>query len=149
MSEPSVPVYSRLVPLGIAAFLLLVHAIYTPLSLFNALPKPVLGETDSVVQYVQALRDSPEVADAIAGRDKIGYVSDRPVAASGGGMGELRFYLSQYALAPVILEDRRPHPLVLANFEQPAGLEAFLAAVPAKKLVDVGPGRALVRMGAE
>lgn len=128
--------------------LLLGHAIYTPLSLFAALPKSALDQTGQVLSYVRSMRDSEPLAAALSGSGSIGYVSEHPVDPSGGGLGELRFYLAQFALAPVLIEDRAPLPLVLANFEDPAQLEALVSSVGATVVVELAPGRALIRMDA-
>jgi len=149
VSDRSLARLRRLAPVVIAGLLLLGHAIATPLLLFGELPKTTTGESSQEADSVRSLRDSVAIADAIAGHSEIGYVSEQPVAANRGEGVDRRFRLAQFALAPVLLEDRVPHALVLADFENPAAFQTFMSQTRARPVVDVAPGRALVRMGSE
>jgi fermentation-respiration switch protein FrsA (DUF1100 family) len=68
----------------------------------------------------------------------VGYVTDRPEAAR-------EFFLTQYALAPLIVVAHARAPLVIGNFFDPDAGPAVAAAHGLALLRDFGDGVALFR----
>jgi hypothetical protein len=73
---------------------------------------------------------------ALPDRGVVGYIGES------GNSGTADYYLAQYALAPLVLENSPNHALVVANFPtaRPAGLTANLELV-----TDFGNGVLLFR----
>ena len=56
----------------------------------------------------------PAIREALPTRGNVGYISDETLL--GGYIGTERFNLTQYALAPVVVDIGPTHDLVVANF---------------------------------
>ncbi len=85
---------------------------------------------DGAAGYVDMLAGSQALRAAIGDRARIGYASDGSVDIRVGGAAQGRYYLSQFALAPVLLDlESAPtlrHELVLLSFEDPEAVAPFL-----------------------
>jgi len=68
----------------------------------------------------------------------VGYVSDRPSA-------EREYFLTQYALAPLLLDRGGVHAVVVGNFFEPARASAVAAPMGLVLVRDLGNGVMLFR----
>ncbi len=107
---------------------------------------------DPAAQYVTRLSQSQPLREALRDRDVIGYISEREIDVRGDGAGQARYYLTQYALAPVLveLESDREHgtpnrDLVFAAFERPERLDQYLREQSRETIVSLNPSIALTR----
>ncbi len=93
---------------------------------------------------VRAAREGPLLATYYEGRfaplrpllprrGVVGYVSDRPDS-------EEEYFLTQYALAPLLLDRRGAHAVVVGNFFDPARAPAIAARMRLVLLRDLGEG---------
>ena len=108
--------------------------------------------SNAVEQYVSRLEGSEALGHELKDQASIGYVSEAPIDVRVGGPLQARYYLAQFALAPVLLEledgtegPTGPHDLVLGSFQQPAELSAHLRRNSREIVVSVGERAALMR----
>jgi hypothetical protein len=98
-------------------------------------------------QYVEAFAAAGDLRAALIDEETIGYVSEAAIDVRVGGPLQARYYLSQFALTPLLLElepeGAAQHPLVLANFETARELNEFLAAESRQIVISIGDGIAL------
>ena len=86
----------------------------------------------------------------ISGAKRIGYLSDEPLdavpdAPREHGWADMKYGHAQYALAPVVLAHGDAScPLLLANFAEPAALQALLASGRYRVVAAVSPTIALL-----
>jgi hypothetical protein len=98
-----------------------------------------MGESDTVSRYE---RRYTELRTLLPRRGVVGYLSDRMDARE-------QYYLTQYALVPVVVDRSPDHPTVVGNFFEP-GLGPSLARQHGLIVVrDFGKGLLLLRRGAE
>ncbi len=93
---------------------------------------------DPTGQYVTAIAQHAELAAALRDQEVIGYVSDDAIDIRVGGPAQARYYLSQFALAPVLLDlDLEDHELRLLNFSRSEAIDPYLNRNRLRRLVDV------------
>lgn len=93
---------------------------------------------DAGSYYVQAISQSSALRDAIADEVSIGYVSDDEVDIRSGGAAQARYYLSQFAVAPVLLDlEHERYDLLLLNFSRAQAVDPYLNRHRLRRLVDV------------
>lgn len=92
------------------------------------------ADRDGAARYVDLLEGSRALRDAVGERPAIGYASDDPIDLRVGGPAQARYYLSQYALAPLLLEletsasGELAHDRVLLSLARPETVTDFLRA---------------------
>ena len=103
-------------------------------------------------QYVSRLEGSEALGHELKDEASIGYISEAPIDVRVGGPLQARYYLAQFALAPVLLElegsaegPTGAHHLVLGSFQQPAELSAHLTRTSREIVVSVSEQAALMR----
>lgn len=108
--------------------------------------------SNAAEQYVSRLEGSKALGRELKDQASIGYVSEAPIDVRVGGALQARYYLAQFALAPVLLElEGSPegpagaHHLVLGSFQQPAELSAHLTRTSREIVVSVSERAALIR----
>lgn len=108
----------------------------------------------ATAEYAAAFGRSEALAAALRGKRVIGYVSESPIDVRVGGPLQARYYLSQYALAPVLLELETPsrapsagHEFVLANFQNEVELEQYLARTSRRIVASISGSVALTAPG--
>jgi hypothetical protein len=96
------------------------------------------AHVDPGAHYVAIIANHPQLSDALRDRDVIGYVSDEEIDIRVGGPAQARYYLSQFALAPVLLDlDLEAHELRLLNFARSEAIDPYLNRNRLRRLVDV------------
>jgi hypothetical protein len=101
-------------------------------------------------RYVALLEGSGTVRETLRGHELIGYVSEAEVDTRTGGPTQARYYLSQFALAPVLVDlgsTQKAHDadFVLANFEFPEQLSAYLVEQSRRTVISLNEYVALTR----
>ena len=144
----------RRVALAAVAGLLWLATLIPP-ALFSWNHRPnsrAASKSSGAMRFVEILADNRALADRLLEEDVVGYVSEDAIDVRVGGPQQARYYLSQYALAPTLLDleadpsrEASAHESTLACFHEPARLAAFLAAHAQRIVVAVAPGIALVR----
>jgi hypothetical protein len=121
-----------------ALLVLVVGLAMLNLSVFRERVKTAI-ETDNMVTEGR-LR---ELAKALPAERHVGYIS---VDADGGYIGTKRYYLTQYAVAPVVVETGTAPDLIIGNF-----MESAAYRIPVNLVVvrDFGGGLLLLRKRAE
>jgi len=122
------------IALIVASALLWMLAVATPLlwSWGGVRSEAYASGPNAASQYLASLGDLSALRARLRDEEIIGYVSGGVVDTHTGGPAQARYYLTQYALAPVLIElKRNENPadhrdFVLANFENPAELSAYL-----------------------
>ena len=148
MKRPSAPI-----ALIVAAALLCLLAVAHPLlwSWGGIRSEANASGLDAATQYLASLGDLSALRTRLRNEAIIGYVSGGGVDTRTGGGAQARYYLTQYALAPVLLElETNENPadhrdLVLANFENPAELNAYLRDGSREIVLPVTASMALTR----
>jgi len=126
----------------LAIGLLLALAMFAPPSAEN--PQP--GRVDAGTHYVETLSNHKALREAIETHETIGYTSDEPIDIRVGGAAQMRYYLAQFALAPVLLDlDITNHELVLLSFVEPRSMSAFLREHTLRKIIAVNDHIALAQ----
>jgi hypothetical protein len=95
------------------------------------------GGQISISEYENRFRD---VRNILPERGVIGYLSD------GGHDETLSYYLTQYALAPVVVDHSLQHPLVVGNFTDRSATRARTWPHDLVVVQDFGNGIVLLRM---
>jgi hypothetical protein len=85
----------------------------------------------AAAQYVAMLERSGTAREMLRDEESIAYTSEAEVDTRSGGPTQARYYLTQFALAPVLVDlgstRRQDEPeFILANFELPEQLAAYL-----------------------
>jgi hypothetical protein len=108
--------------------------------------------SDPAAQYVTQLSQSQPLRAALRDHEVIGYISESEIDVRGDGSGQARYYLTQFALAPVLveLESAREQgapdrDLIFAAFERPEQLNQFLREHARETVVSLTSGIALTR----
>ena len=129
-----------------AAAVIGVLAVVTPLRLGgDAAAQRRTGAVDLVSAYLDTFQTS---RTRLADQQVVGYYSSRTVDITKGGEPEKRYYLAQYALAPLLIDHRsKGYRLVLINLppDRVAQLDALRRQpnIATLEPADV-PGRAIV-----
>jgi hypothetical protein len=97
------------------------------------------GKVDPVVETEERLAP---VRALCRGKSEVGWLSALPPSADGG-----RHLRASYSLAPLVLVPGTDRPLVLADFEDDARLEAALREKGLRAVARIGPGLALAERG--
>ena len=89
------------------------------------------AQPHAAARYVELLESSGIVRETLQGQMLVGYASEAEVDTRTGGPTQARYYLTQFALAPVLVEldstsERSDPDFVLANFEFPEQMAAYL-----------------------
>lgn len=135
-----------------ASFLLL--AVAHPMSFLQARHAALDGRTigssprTAAARYVEDYVASDAFRAAVQGEESIGYVSEAPIDVRVGGPLQARYYLAQFALAPLLLElepnqGGPEHRLVLANFQTARELEGYLERQSREVVVSINDSIAL------
>lgn len=110
------------------------------------------GQPDPAVRYVAMLSESAPLRAALRDREVIGYVSESDIDVRSDGSGQARYYLTQFALAPVLVElgSNQEHPtpahdLVLAAFQTSQQLSDYLSNNARVAVVSLNASIALTR----
>ncbi len=107
---------------------------------------------DPASSYVALLEASDPLRETLRDQELIGYASEAEIDTRIGGVTQARYYLSQFALAPVLLEldsttgrgGVEPE-YVLANFDLPDQLKRYLIEDGRTAVVTLNPNVALTR----
>lgn len=101
------------------------------------------------------LSNSTALRERLKNQTVVGYVSDGPIDVRVGGPLQQFYYLSQFALAPVLLDhegdidddikDAGAPEYTLAFFRSPARLDTFLAEHSHLVVTSIAPNLALTR----
>ena len=137
--------------LAAAALLFLFLALVHPLAWLDTKGTGIDTRPDAGALYVDSFEQPTTLREAIIDQNVVGYASEATVDIRSGGSEQARYYLAQFALAPVLLElkeqptkARDKHRLVLANFLTPDQLNAYLTKTAQTPIVLVNPSIALV-----
>ena len=108
------------------------------------------SEPHAAARYIALLEGSGIVREKLHGQEVIGYASEAEVDIKTGGPVQARYYLSQFALAPVLVElESAPATsdaeFVLANFEFPGQLRSYLIEQSRRAVVPLNDYVALTR----
>lgn len=95
----------------------------------------VLAPTEEVTAYEQRFR---QIRNLLPRHGVVGYLSDRMDAVK-------EYYLTQYALAPVVVHQSPDHDLVVGNFFKAEAAPRLLAAHGLVVARDFGEGLMLLR----
>lgn len=116
MKQPKTKKYNLRAKLGISLFLLLAL-----LSAFRALKEssffiPLLppAGNDGTTSFVNRFK---ELKDDLPQQETVGYITDIP--SEQAGLFGAEYFMTQYALAPILVDSNNNHPLVIGNFHQP------------------------------
>jgi hypothetical protein len=131
-----------IIVLCVAATAIGVLAVLTPVGLL--VKQHPAGTTDFVSAYVDSFEASKV---RLANEQIVGYMTDKRVDTTRGGDRARRYYLTQYALAPVLIANgTRGYGLTIINYlpQQAKLLERMRRhpRIAALELIDV-PGRAI------
>jgi len=98
-------------------------ALATQLRAFAQTAALVSGKSDEVTVIV---RKMAEVKNILPAGTVIGYLSntDKEQIGTGWVVRPKAYYLTQYALAPIIVDHSTEHSLVVGYFDPPLGFEA-------------------------
>jgi hypothetical protein len=129
---------------GFATALLLGQAIYGPIRTLLLFGGRAATDSGDLQDQLRAFSTSAPLREELRDHSVIGYVASESVDTSRGGLAELRYYIAQFALAPVLVSLDPGQRVVLANFGQPEQLERFLRRERLRTLVRIDAGRALV-----
>ena len=137
--------------LAVAALIWLL-AVAHPIAFLQSRQVALHGEdfVSAAALYVAAYGDPQVIHDATAGHEVIGYVCEEPIDVRVGGPLQARYYLSQFALAPLLLEletTESSHEFVLANFQTASALGAFLRKESRRIVVSINETVALTARG--
>lgn len=104
----------------------------------------------AAARYVALLEASGTLRDTLHDQELIGYASEAEVDTRTGGPTQARYYLSQFAIAPVLVgleatSERGDADFVLANFEFPEQLSAYLIEQSRRAVVSFNEYVALTR----
>jgi hypothetical protein len=101
-------------------------------------------------RYVSTFTDSESLREELREEAVIGYASEGELDIRAGGSGLAGYYLAQFAVAPVLLDphsasqdDADKYDLVLAIFETPGQLSAYLIEHSRQALVSLSGNIAL------
>ena len=141
-------VLGRPLSLLVFAMLLLLLAIAHPITFLQARHAALDGQSfvSAAALYVERYENAQAIRDAARGHESIGYVCEAPIDVRVGGPLQARYYLSQFALAPLLLElesEEAAHELVLANFQTKRELTTYLEATSRRVIVTVNDSVAL------
>jgi hypothetical protein len=105
---------------------------------------------DPAAQYVALLEGSGTIREMLRDQTWVGYASESEIDTRVGGPTQARYYLSQFALTPVLVDleakPRRGEPdFVLANFEFSEQLSAYLIEQSRRAVVSLNDYVALTR----
>lgn len=139
-----------------AATMLLLLATLHPIMWLQARNTATTAEQqqqpDPASQYVAMLSQSKPLRAALRDRQVIGYVSAGDIDVRSDGSGQARYYLTQFALAPVLVElksvrgQHAPDPdLVFAAFRHPEQLGKYLSDHSRIAIVSLNASIALTR----
>jgi hypothetical protein len=138
----------------LVAILLWILAVAHPIVWLQAqgAAAPEQPQPHPAAQYVALLEASQPVRKTLRGQALIGYASEAEIDTRIGGPTQARYYLSQFALAPVLVDlgsaqrpdDANPS-FVLANFEFPEQLRAYLSERSRRAVVSLNEYVALTR----
>ena len=110
------------------------------------------GQLDPAARYVAMLSESAPLRAALRGHKVIGYVSESDIDVRTDGSGQKRYYLTQFALAPVLVEldadqehPRPAHDFVLAAFQSSQQLSEYLRKNARVAIVSLNASIALTR----
>lgn len=145
------------VALILGAALLWLLAIAHPLAWLQARDAAVANSKeqralDPAAQYVARLWQSDPLRSALRDQSVIGYLSESEIDVRGDGSGQARYYLSQFALAPVLLEldssrteGTEERDLVFAAFQHSQQLSRYLNEHARRAIVSLNANMALTR----
>jgi len=93
---------------------------------------------DPVATYVARLSGHVGLREAIREYEAIGYIAEEEIDIRVGGPAQARYYLAQFALAPVLLDlDHEAYPVRLLNFARPEAIDPYLNRHRLRRLVEV------------
>ena len=137
MANPLRARIARITRAGVAVILLAGIAVLSTAQLvvWAVTQRFYSGQTDEISGYERRLAGLRRM---LPRRGVVSYVSDQPDS-------DKERYLTQYALAPLLLDLAPQHGLGVGNFFDPASGPALVAAGPFEVLRDLGEGVMLLR----
>jgi hypothetical protein len=105
----------------------------------------------AAARYVALLESTANLRETLREQEKIGYASEAEIdTRTGSGGLEARYYLSQFALAPILVElesgkQASEHEFILANFDLPEQLSTYLSEHARRVVITVNEYVALTR----
>lgn len=92
------------------------------------------GRPDPATSTIDRYR---KLADYIRDEPAIGYATDGPI--DGHRMREQRLAIALYVFAPTLIDPAVRHPIVFANFDDPAACDRFLRDTGYQRWVGLSP----------
>ena len=135
--------------IGLATALLVSQAIYSPARRLLFSGRGAAADSDVLQDHVGVFGHSESLQNELRNHHVIGYAAPERVDTNLGRITELRYYVAQFALAPILIAPHPGYPVVLADFWRPEQLQRFLAEAPWHTLVPIDSSRALVAAKAD
>lgn len=108
--------------------------------------------SNTAMHLVAVLSGARPLGDQLLDKEVVGFASEGVIDIRVGGPLQLRYYLTQYALAPTLFDhdigspgEEASHEFVFAYFLLPSQLNAFLIEQSRQTIVSVAPNIALTR----
>jgi hypothetical protein len=130
-----------------AALALAAYAVWVPADRLRVRLAAGAPRSRPALEFVRGF-DREAAWAALGDAGSIGFLAEQPVVPQRAGALEARYYLSQFALAPVLLDANAAGGVTLANFPDPEGLETLLANPDVLLIRRLTPESALVRLAA-